>query len=337
MVSIGVIGAGAWGTALAQVLAAGGRDVTIWAREPEVVEAINTKHENTMFLSGIPLDHTLKATSNLDEITTCHILLVVTPAQFVRATLAGLKDKIDEGQPVVICSKGVELDTGLLLSQVAQEEVPHAGIAILTGPTFASEVARSLPTAVTISSEDKTLSHQLQEALGVKHFRPYVTNDIIGTQLGGAIKNVIAIACGIVSGKKLGDSARAALLTRGVAEIARLAVAMGAQKDTLLGMCGIGDLMLTCSSMQSRNFSLGQALGEGKTMEEILGSRNAVTEGVFTAKSTLALAKRYAVDMPITEAVNKCLNEGVPIDEAIEDMLNRPFKYEMSKRKNKGH
>lgn len=337
MVSIGVIGAGAWGTALAQVLANDGRDVLIWAREPEVVESINNSNENTMFLAGIPLDKGLKATANIEDTIECDIVLVVTPAQHVRATLEGLKDKIKEGQPIVICSKGVELGSGLLLSQVAEQVVPHAGIAILTGPTFASEVARILPTAVTIAAKDKALGQKLQDALGVKHFRPYVTTDVVGAQLGGAIKNVIAIACGIVYGKKLGDSARAALLTRGVAEIARLAAAMGAQKSTLLGMCGIGDLMLTCSSMQSRNFSLGAALGEGKTMEEILGQRNAVTEGVHTAKSALELAKNYAVDMPITEAVNKCLNEGVPIDEAIEEMLNRPFKYEMAKSKKPMH
>lgn len=337
MTTIGVIGAGAWGTALAQVLITGEREVKIWAREPEVVEAINSKNENTVFLPGIPLNPSLTATESLDDITKCDVVLVVTPAQYVRDTLESIKDKIEPGQPVVICSKGVELESGLLLSQVAEEVVPEAGIAILTGPTFASEVAQGLPTAVTISAKDKTLAHQLQDALGVKRFRPYVTDDIVGTQLGGAIKNVIAIACGIVTGKGLGDSARAALLTRGVAEIARLGVAMGAEKDTLLGMCGIGDLMLTCSSMQSRNFSLGAALGEGKTMEEILGKRNAVTEGVHTAKATLALAKNYAVDMPITEAVNKCLNEGVPIDEAIEEMLNRPFKYEMARAKKAAH
>ncbi|MCB1532929.1 MAG: NAD(P)-dependent glycerol-3-phosphate dehydrogenase [Alphaproteobacteria bacterium] len=337
MKTIGVIGGGAWGTALAQVLTAGGRDVLLQAREAEVVESINTKHENTVFLPGITLHKNLKATELLSEVAQRDILLMVTPSQFLRATLDEMKNDIREDQPVVICSKGIELTTGLLLSQVAEQTVPQATIAILTGPTFASEVARGLPTAVTIAAKTKEIARSLQAELGVKNFRPYVTSDIIGTQLGGAIKNVIAIACGIVHGKKLGDSARAALLTRGVAEIARLGVSMGADKETLLGMCGIGDLMLTCSSMQSRNFSLGNALGEGKTLDEILGPRKAVTEGVFTAESTLALAKNYAVDMPITEAVNKCLNEGVSIDDAIEEMLNRPFRYEMTKRKKKPH
>ncbi|GJL86168.1 MAG: glycerol-3-phosphate dehydrogenase [NAD(P)+] [Micavibrio sp.] len=330
MQSIGVIGAGAWGTALAQVLSKNGRDVTIWAREPETVSAINDKHENPVFLPDIPLSETLKATDSLSEVSKNDILLIVTPAQHVRTTLKNIKGDIADGKPVVICSKGIELDSGLLLSQVAEDVVPNATTAIMTGPTFAHEVAKGLPAAVTIATADKDVARELQEALGVKHFRPYITDDVIGTQLGGAIKNVIAIACGIVYGLKLGENARAALLTRGVAEIARLGVAMDAKKETLLGMCGIGDLMLTCSSMQSRNFSLGAALGEGKTLEEILGPRKEVTEGVHTAKATLALAKKHAVDMPITEGVNRCLNEGVSIEEAIEEMLNRPFGYEMT-------
>lgn len=329
MQTIGVIGAGAWGTALAQVFANGGRDVLIWARETEVVDAINSEHENTVFLPTVALHESLKATADIEDITQRDIILLVTPAQFVRATLESLQGKLG-GKTLVICAKGIELDTGMLLSQVAQEVAPDAKIAVLTGPTFASEVARGLPAAVTIATEDKDFALELQEVLGVKNFRPYITTDVLGTQLGGAIKNVIAIACGVVMGRELGESARAALLTRGVAEIARLGIAIGAKKDTLLGMCGIGDLMLTCSSMQSRNYSLGMALGEGKTLEEILGPRKEVTEGVFTAKSALALAKNNAVDMPITEAVNKCLNEGMPIEEAIEEMLNRPFKYEMT-------
>jgi len=331
--TIGVIGAGAWGTALAQAYANGGRDVTIWAREPAVVQSINEDHENKMYLAGIPLNENLQATSKLTEVAVADILLVVTPAQYVRPTLEEIKPNIHEHQAVVICSKGIELNTGMLLSDVAKEVLgPDRPVAILTGPTFAAEIARGLPGAVTIGTEHNEFGRDLQDALGVKKFRPYVAGDVIGVQLGGAIKNVIAIACGIVTGRQLGESARAALLTRGVAEIARLGVAMGAKKDTLLGMCGVGDLMLTCSSPKSRNFSLGLALGEGKSLEEILGSRNSVTEGVHTAKSTLELARKHAVDMPITEAVEKCLSGALTIEEAIEDMLNRPFKYEMVRR-----
>lgn len=327
---IGVIGGGAWGTALAQVMAAHGRDTLIWAREPEVVEAINTAHENTVFLKGIPLAKTLKATGDLMQAANCDIILLVTPAQYVRSTVETIKPALAGGKPLVICSKGIELESGLLLSQVVKEIVPDAVLAILTGPTFASEVAKGLPAAVTIAAEDKDVAQELQDVLGVPGFRPYATTDIVGTQLGGAIKNVIAIACGVVEGRKLGETARAALLTRGIAEIARLGVAMGAKRETLMGMCGIGDLTLTCSSMQSRNFSLGAALGQGKTLGDILGSRNAVTEGVHTVKSTLSLAKKHAVDMPITEAVANLLDENFTVDQAIEDMLNRPFGYEIS-------
>jgi glycerol-3-phosphate dehydrogenase (NAD(P)+) len=331
MQTIGVIGAGAWGTALAQVLAKGGRDVTIWAREPDIVVSIGEKKENPTFLPGILLSKNLKSTGSLEEIAKRDILLLVSPAQHVRATLQSMKDFIRDGQPIVICAKGIELESGLLLSQVVESVVPKATVAILTGPTFASEIARGLPGAVTIAVKDKDTGKILQEAIGVKGFRPYITDDVIGAQLGSAIKNVIAIACGIVSGRKLGDSARAALLTRGVAEIARLGEAMGAQRETLLGMCGIGDMMLTCSSMQSRNYSLGMALGEGKSLDEVLGTRRAVTEGVYTAKATLELAKKYKVEMPITDAVNKFINENVPIEKVIEEMLSRPFTSETSK------
>lgn len=327
---IGVIGGGAWGTALAQVMASHKRDTLIWAREPEVVEAINTKNENTVFLAGIPLSKNLKATGDLMEVAACDIILIVTPAQFVRSTIETIKPHLNAKKPLVICSKGIELDSGLLLSQVIKEVAPEAMIAVLTGPTFAAEIARGLPGAVTIAADDKDAAQELQDVLGVPGFRPYVTTDIIGTQLGGAIKNVIAIACGVVHGRKLGETARAALLTRGIAEIARLGVAMGAKRETLMGMCGIGDLTLTCSSMQSRNFSLGAALGEGKKLSDILGARNAVTEGVHTVKSTLSLAKKHAVDMPITEAVARLLDEEFTVEEAIEDMLNRPFGYEIS-------
>lgn len=337
MKTVGVIGAGAWGTALAQVMAAGGRDTLIWALEPDVVESINARHENTVFLPGVPLDERLKATNSLEEVSSRGVVLLVSPAQHVRSTLEQIKPFLKPETTVVICSKGIELESGFLLSQVAQDVMPDQKFAVLTGPTFASEIARGLPSAVTLAAKTESHGYELQDVLGVKGFRPYVTTDMVGTQLGGAIKNVIAIACGIVMGKGLGESARAALLTRGVAEIARLAVAMGAERTTLLGMCGVGDLVLTCSSMQSRNYSLGMALGEGKTLEEILGPRKAVTEGVYTAKATLALAKNYAVDMPITEAVNSVLNEGVPIDEAIEEMLNRPFKYKLARARKRKH
>jgi len=328
MQTIGIIGGGAWGTALAQSFAGAGKKSVIWAREAEVVASINTAHENTMFLPGIKLHDNLSATTNLGEAAKADILVIVTPAQHLRATLQSLKPDLNDATPIVICAKGVEIDTGMLLSQVAAEIVPQSPLAILTGPTFAAEIARGLPSAVTLAMKDKEKAAQVAEILSSRSLRMYASDDIVGAQVGGAVKNVIAIACGIIEGKKLGDSARAALVTRGLAETTRLASALGAKKETLMGMCGVGDLILTCSSMQSRNFSLGVALGQGKTLKEILESRNSVTEGVHTAKALMVMAKNNAVEMPVADAVNKCLIEGANVDSVIEKMLDRPVKTE---------
>jgi glycerol-3-phosphate dehydrogenase (NAD(P)+) len=331
MQKIGIIGAGAWGTALAQCFANGGLEVLIWAREPEVVESVNERHENALFMPGIKLHHAIEATKSMSKMAGCDTLLVVTPAQHVRGTLQSLKGDLAQGKPVVICAKGIELETGLLMSQIAEEEVPNATIAILTGPTFASEIVRGLPSAVTIAAKDKDVAQEIREGLASKYLRPYVTDDLIGTQIGGAVKNVIAIACGIVIGRGLGESARAALMTRGLAEMARLAAAMGAKKETLMGMCGVGDLVLTCTSMQSRNYSLGVQLGQGKTLEDIMAERKgkAVTEGVHTAAALMTMAKKHAVEMPISEIVHRCVGEGVPLDQCIEEMLDRPLRPEV--------
>ncbi len=326
MTTIAIIGAGAWGTALAQTMADGERRIVIWAREPEVVESINAKHENIPFLPGIPLHRSITATGSLSGTGDADLYLIVTPAQHVRATLASLKSQLAGGKPAVICAKGIEMKSGLLLSQVAQEEAPGATIAVLTGPTFASEIAHGLPSAVTVACTDKEAAERIRDSVASRLIRPYATDDILGAEIGGAVKNVIAIAAGIVMGRKLGESARAALITRGLAEMARLAAAMGAKRETLMGMCGVGDLMLTCSSMQSRNYSLGMQLGEGRSLEDILGERKSVTEGVFTAQALSVMAKKQAVDMPICEAVNKCLNEGASLDSVIEGMMDRPLK-----------
>ncbi len=324
MQKVGVIGAGAWGTALAQVLAGAGNEVIMWAREVDVVAAVNEQHENTFFLPGIPLNEAVTATESLSTAADADALLVVTPAQHVRKTLDALKGDITAGKPVVICAKGIELESGMLMSQVAEEIVPGATLAVLTGPTFAREIAAGLPGAATLGCRDKDLAQELVDGLASRTLRLYVQEDMLGAQIGGAVKNVIAIACGVVAGKKLGDSARAALVTRGMAEMARLASAMGAKKETLLGMCGMGDLLLTCTSMQSRNYSLGFALGEGVPLADILSERSAVTEGVQTAEALMTMAKKNAVDMPISQAVFKCLSEELSIDGAIEKMLERP-------------
>lgn len=328
MQKIGIIGAGAWGTALAQILSQAGRDVVLWAREPDVLDALSTKKENTFYLPGIPLHGSIQATGSLSKSVDCDALLITTPAQYVRPTLQALKGDLEGGRPVVICAKGIELQTGSLMSQVCEQEAPNATCTILSGPTFAREIARGLPSAVTIAAKDKEIGQNLKETLSTRTFRTYVTDDVLGSQIGGAVKNVVAIACGVIYGLKMGESARAALMTRGMAEMARLASAMGAKRETLMGMCGMGDLMLTASSMQSRNYSLGVQLGEGRTIEEILSSRKAVTEGVHTAKALTVMAARHAVDMPISSAVNACLNEGMSIEDAIERMLDRPLKSE---------
>ncbi len=327
MKSIGIIGAGAWGTALAQAQASAGRKVTLWAREEEIVGAINGQRENTAFLPGIKLHQDITATGSLTEAAANDIILVVTPAQHVRTTLQSIKSDGD-GKIFVICAKGIEINTGSLMSQVAKDVLPTASMAIMTGPTFASEIARGLPGGLTIACADKEVGLGLIEALSSRTFRTYLTDDVLGAQIGGAVKNVIAIAAGVIYGRGMGDSARAALVTRGLAEMGRLASAMGAKKETLMGMCGMGDLILTCSSMQSRNFSLGVQLGEGKSIDEILGARKSVTEGVTTAKALTIMAKNHAVDLPISAAVNACLSEGASIQETIERMLDRPMKME---------
>lgn len=327
MQKIAVIGAGAWGTALAQSLANSGRDVTLWAREAEVVESINDHHENKTYLKGVRLNEMIGATHNFADIEDCSLFLVATPAQHVRATLEAIKGHIGN-HPIVICAKGIEIETGQLMSEVAKSVLPDTVIGILSGPTFASEIARGLPCAVTLAVEEKAMGEQIVEALGSRTLRTYLTNDVVGAQVGGAVKNVIAIASGVVQGRKMGESARCALVTRGLTEMGRLSSALGADKATLMGMCGVGDLILTCSSMQSRNFSLGFALGEGKTLEEVLGERVAVTEGVHTAKALKVMAQNNAVDMPISLAVNLFLNEGAKMDQVIEQLLDRPLRAE---------
>ena len=321
-----MIGAGAWGTALAQCLVGERRPVVLWAREPDLAASINEHHENKLYLPGVPLNPAIRATGDLSEAAGCDVILMVTPAQHLRAALRNMKKHLTGGKPVVICAKGIELETGHLLSQTALEEAPEATIAVLTGPTFASEIARGLPSAVTLAASDRAAAQNIRDKIACRTLRPYISDDLVGAQIGGSVKNVIAIAAGILSGKGMGESARAALITRGLAEMARLAASLGAKKETLLGLCGVGDLMLTCSSMQSRNYSLGFHLGEGMTLDEILGKRTAVTEGVHTAKALMVMAEKQAIDMPVSEAVYKCLCENMNIDDAIATLLDRPLK-----------
>lgn len=326
---IGVIGGGAWGTALALAALRAGREVRLWAREPAVVAAVNEARENRDYLPGVPLPEALVATSDLGDLADRDAILLVTPAQHLRAACAALTPHLRSGAPVVICAKGIELDRFALMSEAAADGLPAgAPLAVLSGPTFAAEVARGLPTAVTLACADAELGAALVAALGSRTFRPYSSDDVIGSQVGGAVKNVLAIACGVVEGRRLGDNARAALITRGLAEITRLALALGGRAETLMGLSGLGDLTLTCSSLQSRNMSLGAALGQGRTLAEILAERRSVAEGVYTAAAVVGLAGRLGVDMPICAAVDAILNRGAGLDEAIDGLLARPFRGE---------
>ncbi|MGK2285541.1 NAD(P)H-dependent glycerol-3-phosphate dehydrogenase [Pedomonas sp. V897] len=326
--TIGVVGGGAWGTALAQVAAKAGRTVHLWAREPEVAESINTLHENTAFLKGVPLSPAVRATNRLDDLADADALLLVTPAQFLRATLAQLGDHLPRSTPLVLCSKGIEQGTGLLMTEVCNAVAGEHPLAVLSGPTFAAEVARGLPTAITLACADEALGARLTEAIGLPTFRPYWSPDLIGAEVGGAVKNVLAIACGIAEGKQLGENARAALITRGFAEMLRFGAAKGAQRETLSGLCGLGDLILTCSSTQSRNMSLGYAIGQGRRMNDILAERKTVAEGAYTAPVLLEAAQKLNVEMPITEAVVQLLYHDADVDTVIGGLLSRPFRPE---------
>jgi len=329
MQRIGIIGGGAWGTALALTARRAGRDIVLWAREAEVAASINREHANPLFLPGVALDRAIRATVELGEaVTGSDALLLAAPAQHLRALAETLSPALHGGVPVVICAKGIEEETGALLSEAVAATLPRAPLAVLSGPTFAAEVAAGLPTAVTLACADDGIGQRLIAALGTRSFRPYLGHDLVGAQIGGAIKNVLAIACGIVAGRRLGDNARAALVTRGLAEMVRLALAKGGKSETLMGLSGLGDLVLTCTGLQSRNHSLGVALGEGRLLADILAERRSVAEGVSSAAAAMALARRLGVEMPITVAVDAILHRGAAIDEAIAGLLARPFRAE---------
>jgi glycerol-3-phosphate dehydrogenase (NAD(P)+) len=326
--TVGVIGGGAWGTALAQTLRRAGLDVLLWAREAEVVVEINDQHTNSLFLPGVPLDPALRATSNLAEIAGRHIVLLVAPAQHVRAVASSLARHLAAATPVVVCAKGLEQSTGKLLVEVLAETLPAAALAVLSGPSFAIDVARALPAALTLATQEEALGRQLAETLGYRHFRLYWSSDVVGVQLGGAVKNVLAIAAGVVDGKGLGASAHAALVTRGFAELRRLGAALGARPETLMGLSGLGDLLLTCGSPQSRNMSLGRALGQGQRLATVLGGRRSVAEGVYTAEAVVRVAAQTGIELPICESVHGIVQGTLTVDDAIKALLSRPFKAE---------
>ncbi len=328
MQSIGILGAGAWGTALALTARHAGRDVVLWARKAELAEEINARRENRAYLPDVPLDAAIQVSAEPAELTPCDALLLAIPAQHLRAVSAGLAEHISEKQPLIVCAKGIEQTSLKLMTEVLAETLPGRPLAVLSGPNFAAEVARGLPAAVTLAAADRELAERLAAALGSKIFRPYISPDTVGAQVGGAVKNVIAIACGVVAGRALGDNARAALITRGLAEVIRLGRAKGANPETLMGLSGLGDLTLTCTNTLSRNYSLGRALGEGHALKDIMAARRSVAEGVFSAHAVVTLAENLGVEMPISQGVDAILNKGASIDETIEALLTRPLKTE---------
>jgi len=322
----GVVGAGAWGTGLALALHRAGRDVTLWVFEPELADALAKKRENTVYLPGVKLPDEIHVSNNMGDLAACNAIVLAVPAQHVRKTCKALAAHLKPPTPLIIAAKGIELTTHRLMSEVVAETLPSNPIFILSGPSFASEVARNLPAALTLASEWGAENVAL--AIASPTFRIYTTDDIIGTQIGGAVKNVLAIACGIVAGRGLGENARAALITRGLAEIVRLGIALGARAETLMGLSGLGDVVLTCSSMQSRNMSLGFELGKGKDLSAILASRKSVTEGISTAAAALGLARRHGVEMPVVGAVDLILRDKASIDEIVNGLLARPLRNE---------
>ena len=324
--AIGVIGAGAWGTALAQAMAGNGSEVLIWARETELVEEINTGHSNSLFLPGAKLAPSIRATGNLADLAALPVLLVVTPAQHLARVLGDLPDG---PRDLVLCSKGIEAGTGRLMADVAAQAAPAAQVAVLSGPTFAHEVAAGLPTAVTLACSGGDAQWQrLAPVLSRPMLRLYYSDDVTGAEIGGAVKNVLAIACGVVDGLGLGQNARAALIARGYAEMVRFGLALGGRAETLAGLCGLGDLVLTCSSTSSRNFSLGKALGEGQSADQALHGKSSVAEGAHTAPVLADLARQRGIDMPIVEAVCRLLAGEAPATSVVSDLLSRPLRAE---------
>lgn len=319
---IGVLGAGSWGTALANVIARAGRQVVLWTRDPAQAAELSALRENRKGLPGIPLDPMVAATADLEAVAQTQALLLVVPTQACRQVLEAIAPHLEAGVPVVSCAKGIERGTRAFVTQVIAEAAPMARPAVLSGPSFASDVARGLPTAVTLAAQDEALAEALATAFGSSTFRLYHSTDMRGAEIGGAAKNVLAIAAGIVAGRRLGASAAAALTARGFAELARFGRAFGARGETLSGLSGLGDLILTASGPQSRNFAYGLALGEGRAPEGKLA------EGAFTAQVLVELAQAHGVEMPIAHAVDRVLSGHLTIPAAIEALMARPQRSE---------
>jgi len=327
---IAVIGAGSWGTALGDIVRRAGHSVILYARDAGLADTINARHENPVYLPGLKLHEALRATSDIAvALDRADMVLAVTPVQFMRDMCAKIKPHLRAGVPLVNCAKGIEIATGLLPADIVAEALPETPYAALSGPTFASEVIRGLPAAATFATTAPREAAAIwAQAVKSPTFRPYLGQDVVGVDIAGAIKNVIAIACGIVEGQNLGQNARAAVMTRGMAEIKRFGLARGAKAETFLGLSGVGDLMLTCNSMTSRNFSLGHALGQGQSLAEITAARRTVAEGVATARALALAAHKAGIDMPICGAVDHILHQSAKVADVIHDLLARAIRTE---------
>lgn len=330
MSRVAVIGAGAWGTALALTAARAGHDVLLWGRDGTMMAAIAARRCNDRYLPGIALPEVMSITATLADCGTCDVLLIAVPAQALRGALMPMAAALPQGIPVILCAKGIERESGLFPSEVLAAVLPGHEALLLSGPSFAHDVARSLPTAVTLAAQSLASATTWAQALSLPHFRIYPSPDPKGVEIGGAVKNVLAIACGIAEGKRLGDSTRAALTTRAFAELTRFGKALGARPETLTGLSGLGDLLLTCSSRQSRNFAFGIALGEGRRFEEALAAARGTVEGLHTAAAVHTLARHHGLDMPICEAVHAIVTGSAP-DQEIARLLARPVRTEFGR------
>lgn len=324
--SVAVVGAGAWGTALAATIASDGTDVLLWARRESLAAQINATRRNADYLPGAELPDSVRATADMDALAASPLWLLVVPAQHMREMLATAP--LAARPTLLLCSKGIEAGSCALMTEVATEAAPHSPVAVLSGPSFAAEVAAGKPTAVTLAAADAASARHLAARIARPWFRPYASDDRIGAEIGGAVKNVLAIACGVVIGAGLGENARAAIIARGFAEMSRFGLARGARAGTLAGLSGLGDLVLTCGSTQSRNMSLGMAIGQGMTAAQALAGKRTVAEGASTAPVLVDAARRAGVDMPIAEAVADLLADRVTVGEAMERLLSRPLKAE---------
>jgi len=327
-----VVGAGAWGTALADLLARNGHEVRLWAYEPDVVETINRKHENVRFLGGHPLSPSLEAVGDIGRaVKGAELVTLATPSHVLRRIVKSAAGSLPPGAPVVVATKGIENVTLCLMTEVAEQEVPGATVVALSGPSFAVEVVSGQPTAVVVASKREQAAAATQRAFSSAYFRAYTHTDVIGVELGGALKNVMAVATGIAEGLGLGFNARAALVTRGLAEMTRLGSALGAQQSTFAGLAGLGDLVLTCTGSLSRNRAVGVELGKGRKLDDVLRDRETVAEGVVTAQSARALAAREGIEMPIVDTVNRVLFEGQPARSAIAALMTRELRAEVDR------